>query len=217
VFGAGHVGAALARALAPLPVRATVVDGRAEALASLGWRAPAPVRARGKGGDQGPGVVQTTQDGGPSLHPSPASGTGDANEGGRSEVSDGSLASTIPHPLPLAGEGRGEGVSAVLTALPESLIRGAAPGAAFVIVTHDHGLDFLLVAEALARGDAAYVGMIGSATKRAAFARFARARGVDPAPLVCPIGGPSGDKRPAVIAALAAAEVMRALAAAPDA
>jgi len=99
----------------------------------------------------------------------------------------------------------------MLTALPEAAIRGAEPGAAFVIATHDHGLDFLLAAEALARGDAAYVGMIGSATKRAAFASFARARGVDPARLVCPIGGPGGDKRPAVIAALTAAELMRAL------
>ena len=129
-----------------------------------------------------------------------------------------SLAEAFSRPAPLAREGRAEGfeglgVKTVLTALPEAAIRAAAPRAAFVILTHDHGIDFLLAAEALARGDAAYVGMIGSATKRAGFARFARERGVDPAPLVCPIGGPSGDKRPAVIAALTAAEVMLALSA----
>jgi xanthine dehydrogenase accessory factor len=37
-----------------------------------------------------------------------------------------------------------------LTALPESHIR-APPGSAFVILTHDHALDFLLAREALAR------------------------------------------------------------------
>jgi xanthine dehydrogenase accessory factor len=49
VFGAGHVGAALARALAPLPVRATVVDGRAETLAALGGPSPRPSPAGGRG------------------------------------------------------------------------------------------------------------------------------------------------------------------------
>ena len=81
-----------------------------------------------------------------------------------------------------------------------------------VILTHDHALDFLLAAEALARDDFAYTGMIGSATKRAQFTRFARARGLDPAPLICPIGaGFSSDKRPAVIAAFAAAELIARL------
>jgi len=114
--------------------------------------------------------------------------------------------------------GAPEGVEARLTALPEAAVRAAPPGSAYVATTHDHGLDFLIAAEALARGDAAYVGMIGSASKRAACAAFARARGVDPAALVCPIGGAAdaaarGDKRPTVIAALTAAQIMRALAA----
>jgi len=104
-------------------------------------------------------------------------------------------------------------VEARLMALPEAAVRAAPPGSAYVVTTHDHGLDFLIAAEALARGDAAYVGMIGSAAKRAACAAFARKRGVDPAALVCPIGGGGSDKRPAVIAALTAAQIMRALAA----
>uniref|UniRef100_UPI0025FD96A8 XdhC family protein n=1 Tax=uncultured Paracoccus sp. TaxID=189685 RepID=UPI0025FD96A8 len=91
-------------------------------------------------------------------------------------------------------------------------IRAARPGSAVIILTHDHALDFLLVAEALSRGDLSYVGMIGSATKRAQFTRFARARGLDPAPLTCPIGaGFTPDKRPAVIAAFTAAEVIARL------
>jgi hypothetical protein len=56
-------------------------------------------------------------------------------------------------------------------------VRAAPPGSAFVILTHDHALDFLLSAEALGRGDAAYVGMIGSATKRAAFRAWCRRQG----------------------------------------
>ena len=57
------------------------------------------------------------------------------------------------------------------------------------------------------RGDFAYLGLIGSATKRARFERGLRALGhpadARSARLVCPIGGTAlRDKRPAVIAAL---------------
>lgn len=141
VFGAGHVGRALAQALLPLPVNTTLIDQRAQELAQA-----AP------------------------------------------------------------------GIATKLTPLPEADIRAARPGSAVVILTHDHALDFLLVAEALARGDLSYIGMIGSATKRAQFTRFARARGLDPAPLICPIGaGFSSDKRPAIIAAFTAAELIARL------
>ena len=101
------------------------------------------------------------------------------------------------------------GIPHRLTPLPEAEIRSAKPGSAVIILTHDHALDFLLAAEALARRDLPYIGMIGSATKRAQFHRFARARGIDPAPLVCPIGSnDTGDKRPAVIAAFTATELL---------
>jgi xanthine dehydrogenase accessory factor len=63
----------------------------------------------------------------------------------------------------------------------------------------------------------AYAGMIGSKTKKATFRSwFLKNGGTDEAyrRLVCPIGGEAvRDKRPAVIAALAAAEIMTALAA----
>ncbi len=136
IFGAGHTGRALARALALLPLRPILIDQRAEELARA------------------------------------------------------------------AGETR-------LTPLPEAEIRTAPPGSSYVILTHDHALDFLLAAEALRRPDAAYIGMIGSATKRARFARFAAAQGLDPARLTCPIGaGQPRDKRPEVIAAFTAAELI---------
>lgn len=108
------------------------------------------------------------------------------------------------------------GTHTVLTAVPEAVVSDAPPGSAFVVLTHDHALDFLIVAAALARPDAAYVGMIGSNTKRATFrswyAREAGGSAEDEARLVCPIGGSIPDKRPAVIASLVAAELMRALA-----
>ena len=114
-------------------------------------------------------------------------------------------------------EGMAADVETRLTPVPEEAVREAPAGAAFVVLTHDHSLDFLIVAEALKRADAAYVGMIGSKTKRATFRSwYLREAGGDEerfARLVSPIGGDTvRDKRPAVIAALAAAEIMRAVA-----
>lgn len=102
-----------------------------------------------------------------------------------------------------------------LSVMPEADIRAAPPGSAFIVLTHDHALDFLLAAEALGRRDASYVGLIGSATKRARFERYchAAAPGLPMKPLSCPIAaGCTGDKRPAVIAAFTTAEVMARLA-----
>ncbi len=144
LFGAGHVGHALAGALALLPVRTIVVDNRKAEL-----------------------------------------------------------------------QGFGKDVETRLAAMPEAVVRDAPSGSAFVVLTHDHALDFLIVTEALRRDDAAYVGMIGSKTKRATFKSWFLKNGGTAgqfAPLVSPIGdGTVRDKRPAVIAALAAAEIMTAL------
>ncbi|MEX0860388.1 MAG: xanthine dehydrogenase accessory protein XdhC [Cucumibacter sp.] len=145
VFGAGHVGKALALALAPLPFRTFIVETRTAELENL------------------PG-----------------------------------------------------GVEARLAAIPEAIVRAAPQDSAFIVLTHDHALDFMIVREALARPDASYVGMIGSKTKRARFARWYRAEGGNPARLarlVCPIGGHDvPDKRPEIIAALTAAELLRHIA-----
>lgn len=113
-------------------------------------------------------------------------------------------------------EGLPDGTERQLTAVPEALIRDAPAGSAFVVLTHDHALDFLLISEALQRHDAAYVGMIGSLTKRATFKSWYLKNGgaeEELARLISPIGGKAvRDKRPAVIAALAAAEIVTALA-----
>ncbi|CUH53227.1 xanthine dehydrogenase accessory protein XdhC [Shimia marina] len=105
-----------------------------------------------------------------------------------------------------------------LTALPEAEVRHAPAGSAFIVLTHDHALDFLLTSEVLARRDARWVGMIGSNTKRGNFESFARSTcaGLMTDTLNCPIGNKDGasgsrDKRPAVIAAMVVAEVIIAL------
>ncbi|CCV03581.1 Xanthine dehydrogenase accessory protein XdhC (fragment) [Mesorhizobium metallidurans STM 2683] len=113
-------------------------------------------------------------------------------------------------------EGMPERVETRLTPMPEAVVREAPAGAAFAILTHDHALDFLIVAEALKRNDTAYVGMIGSKTKKATFRNWflksAEGSEAEFARLVSPIGGDAvRDKRPQVIAALAAAEIMTAL------
>ena len=101
-----------------------------------------------------------------------------------------------------------------LSALPEIEIATAPPGSTFIVLTHDHGLDFLLTSAALERGDAAYVGLIGSATKRAKFRNWTHKHcdGQTIEHLNCPIGASgSRDKRPSVIASFVVAEVMAEL------
>ncbi len=144
LFGAGHVGRALVRVLAPLPLRLSWIDPRPEAF-------PA---------EPPPGVTILASD----------------------------------HPV------------RVLETAPEV--------AAVLVLTHSHALDFALVAAALARPDPRYVGLIGSRTKRARFLQGLRALDLPEARLArlaCPLGGTTADKRPEVIALLAAAELWRAL------
>lgn len=141
MFGSGHVGKALARSLAALPLQVHVIDTRPDEL----------------------------------------------------------------HGLP-------ENIDTRAVPMPEAVVRSAPAGSAFVILTHDHALDFMIAAEALKRPDAPYIGMVGSKTKRAKFASWYRGEGGredDLRRLVLPIGDFGlVDKRPEVIAALAAAEIM---------
>jgi xanthine dehydrogenase accessory protein XdhC len=138
IYGAGHVGRALIRALAPLPFALRWVDAR-----------------------------------------------------------------------PGATEAAPPGVATIETPLPEAEAAAAPPGAFHMILTHSHALDLEIAAAALGARPA-HVGLIGSATKRATFARKLRDRGLDPAGLTCPIGLPGfRDKRPAVIAASVAADLLQ--------
>lgn len=108
------------------------------------------------------------------------------------------------------------GVTGRVVAMPEAVVRQAPLGSSYAILTHDHALDFLIAAEALQRPDAPYVGMVGSQTKKAKFKSWYLGEGYPAATLdrlVLPLGSaafpqPLRDKRPEVIAALAAAEIM---------
>lgn len=146
LFGAGHVGRALATALSPLPLNIRWIEARADAF-------PACV----------PPFVTT-----------------------------------------------------ILAPLLLDEVARAPRAAAMLVVTHSHALDYLLCEAALQRGDFAYLGLIGSKSKKARFLHDLRDGGLAPdilAQLVCPIGGTRvPDKRPEVIAALTAAEVLNTLA-----
>lgn len=100
----------------------------------------------------------------------------------------------------------------VIAAHPADLVAEAPAGAGFLVLTHSHALDFELAETVLARGDFRYLGLIGSTTKRRRFERWYTAHGHDAEDLTrltCPIGiGSVRDKRPEVIAALVAAEVV---------
>ncbi len=91
-------------------------------------------------------------------------------------------------------------------------IARAPSGAAIVVMTHDHPLDLAIVHAALAAERFDYVGLIGSASKRARFTRRLRAAGITQAriaELVCPIGMPAiRSKHPAAIAAGIAAQLL---------
>lgn len=138
IFGAGHVGAALARALAPLPFAVHVYDARPEY-----------------------------------AH----------------------VASAYDQPA--------------------HVVEAASSGAYYVVLTHNHDLDYETVRAALSRRDAAYCGLIGSRSKRARFERQLRADGLasELRRLTCPLGGSIGlkGKAPAVIAAATAAEMLLVL------
>jgi xanthine dehydrogenase accessory factor len=142
LFGAGHVGRALALALAPLPFRLDWIDGRADAFPS---HIPANVVARA-------------------------------------------------------------------SADPPAEIAAVPPGGFVLVLTHDHALDLAITAAALGRPDLPYVGLIGSATKRARFEKRLNELGLPSAriaSLVCPIGLVAiAGKEPAVIAASVAAELI---------
>jgi xanthine dehydrogenase accessory factor len=93
-------------------------------------------------------------------------------------------------------------------------VAAAPPGAFFLVLTHSHALDLALAEAILARGDAAWFGLIGSKSKRARFEHRLRARGLAPeavARMVCPIGLPGlVGKQPEVLAVSVVAQLLLA-------
>jgi xanthine dehydrogenase accessory factor len=142
LFGAGHVGRALALALAPLPFAVTWVDPRPNAM---------PERVLGH-------------------------------------------------------------VACLVEPEPARVLERAPSGAFVAVMTHSHALDLDITAAALRARRFAYVGLIGSATKRARFVSSMRKIGITDAGidrLICPIGLTDiRDKTPAAIAASIAAQLL---------
>ena len=101
---------------------------------------------------------------------------------------------------------------AVRSADPVAELARAPAGAAVVVMTHNHPLDLAIVHAALAAGRFGYVGLIGSASKRARFTSRLRKGGVPEAriaDLVCPVGMPTiRSKHPAAIATGIAAQLL---------
>lgn len=101
-----------------------------------------------------------------------------------------------------------------LSAIPEEDIKSAPRGSAYVILTHDHALDFILCGAALDRHDAKYVGMIGSKTKKVKFKKWYQVNYDNNLirDFTCPIGNVKNqDKRPSIIASSVTAEVINML------
>jgi xanthine dehydrogenase accessory factor len=95
---------------------------------------------------------------------------------------------------------------------PAAELASAPDGAHVLVMTHSHPLDLSIVSRALSEERFAFVGLIGSATKRARFLSQMRAAGMSKSALdrlTCPIGlaGVEG-KEPAVIAAAVAAQLL---------
>jgi xanthine dehydrogenase accessory factor len=105
-----------------------------------------------------------------------------------------------------------ENVACIAAPEPVRLLEGAPTGAFVAVMTHSHALDLDVVAAALKADRFAYLGLIGSATKRARFESAMRQIGIADAAmekLVCPIGLTMiRDKTPPAIAAAIAAQLL---------
>ncbi|MEM1143313.1 MAG: xanthine dehydrogenase accessory protein XdhC [Pseudomonadota bacterium] len=142
LFGAGHVGRALAQVLASLPIRLKWIDSRFD---------------------------------------------------------------EFPESIP-------DNVVKVCTDDPIAELSAASAGSFYIVMTHEHPLDFALAETALKREDAAYVGVIGSERKAQRFRMRLEHRGFSTAQIAqmrCPIGLPEvRGKQPAEIAVSVAGEVI---------
>jgi xanthine dehydrogenase accessory factor len=106
-----------------------------------------------------------------------------------------------------------EGVTAQICAEPAELAVCAPAGTRFVIMTHDHALDYELCRVILARANSSWLGLIGSASKSARFRSRLLRDGLSRetvSSLVCPIGVTGiSSKMPGAIAVAIAAQLLQ--------
>jgi len=130
----------------------------------------------------------------------------------------GSAVATALAPLPFAlrlYDNRNDKITSgvLLYSDPVEVISAAPKQTLFLIMTHDHALDYELVSAVLKRDDFAFLGLIGSKTKRARFMSRLKKDGFTDAQLsrlTCPIGlGGIEGKEPEIIAASVAAQLLQ--------
>lgn len=170
LYGAGHVGQAIARLLAGIDCEVDWIDEREAMFAAFDRAGPRT------GGPAAPAAI---------------------DEGRVEDVAS----PWPPHIRPVA-------VDAV-----EAEVARANANARYLVLTHSHDLDLRITEAILRRGDFAFLGLIGSKTKRARFAHRFEAIGIDPKlieRITCPIGieGIAG-KEPEVIAVSVVAQLLR--------
>lgn len=104
-------------------------------------------------------------------------------------------------------------VAPIETRDPAREVAALPAGSFYLVMTHSHPLDLDITARILARGDSAYCGLIGSASKRRRFEKQLVKQGLAPATLqqlTCPIGVPGiTSKKPAAIAFAVVAEILQ--------
>ncbi|WP_146216128.1 xanthine dehydrogenase accessory protein XdhC [Nitrospira lenta] len=109
---------------------------------------------------------------------------------------------TVPH-----------NVTTIVSDTHDRIIADAQPGTFFLVMTHSHPLDLDLCEHILRRGDFAYLGLIGSKTKRERFTKRLIQKGLGQGVvrrLTCPIGiRDIPDKDPGVIAVAVAAQILQ--------
>ncbi len=117
-----------------------------------------------------------------------------------------SRAELLPGSLP-------EGVTPQICADPVELAVCAPAGTRFVVMTHDHALDYELCRVILARANSSWLGLIGSASKSARFRSRLLRDGLNRetvSGLICPIGVPGiSSKLPGAIAVAIAAQLLQ--------
>jgi len=106
-----------------------------------------------------------------------------------------------------------EGVTPQLCDAPAELAASARAGTHFVVMTHDHALDYQLCRVILGRGSSSWLGLIGSASKSARFRSRLLRDGLSRetvSRLICPIGVPGiSSKLAGAIAIAIAAQLLQ--------
>ena len=107
-----------------------------------------------------------------------------------------------------------DNVRAIVASAPQSEVAALPRGSFVLVMTHDHQIDFEIVASCLKRDDFLGIGLIGSDTKRARFTARLRRLGLSEAEIgrmICPIGVAGiASKLPTAIAVAVTAQILQA-------